>query len=235
MNIYIDESGSINGHNNENDRLFFITLIQVENDNSDKLRKMYKRFVSSHFEHLKKIDKRGKMFRNNKFVELKGSQLDPQTKHEFIYYFARYNLFNIHLIILDNKYINPKFFINKSRSFNYMLCKTLTLLTAEGCFCSENYNIQLDERNEKLENKTFLENYLNTEIYLGTDCNTTFSVQYFDSSKNPLIQIADVFSNIFYSSIHTKTYDEDIQFLKENGYLKSANIFPPEVDNVFKI
>ncbi len=52
---------------------------------------------------------------------------------------------------------------------------------------------QLDERNERVENKSFLENYLNTELSLSGQVAGNFSVSYFDSACNKFVQIADYF------------------------------------------
>lgn len=56
MKIYIDESGTIN--NKLKNEYFIITLIVP--DNSNTLKKSYKRFVSSNLKELKKIDNKGK-------------------------------------------------------------------------------------------------------------------------------------------------------------------------------
>lgn len=54
MNIYIDESGTIN--NQFKNEYFIITLIIP--DNSNTLKRSYKRFVSSNLKELKRIDKK---------------------------------------------------------------------------------------------------------------------------------------------------------------------------------
>ena len=54
MNIYIDESGTIN--NQLKNEYFIITLIIP--DNSNALKRSYKRFVASNLEELKRIDNR---------------------------------------------------------------------------------------------------------------------------------------------------------------------------------
>lgn len=97
MNIYIDESGSINNHSSSN-KYFVIAMIHVLD--KDGLKRAYKRFVSSNFEKLKILDtekrdsqnniilKSGnKMFNNNKFKELKGAQFDREMKQKFLNFF----------------------------------------------------------------------------------------------------------------------------------------------------
>ena len=92
----------------------------------------------------------------------------------------------------------------------------------------DDIHLQLDERNEKTETIHFLENYLNTELSLGGTTKGKFTVNYFDSSNNKFIQIADVFSNLFYSQLHTGGYGDEIQLLKNNNILKFVFVFPPE-------
>lgn len=90
MNIYIDESGSINNHI-PNNKFFVIALIHVLDKNG--LARAYKRFVSSNHDRLLELDQEkvnpstgkvmrsgGKMFINNKFEELKGAQFDREMK-----------------------------------------------------------------------------------------------------------------------------------------------------------
>lgn len=90
MIFYIDESGSINNHLSHN-KHFVIALVRVLNKKS--LKRSYKRFVSSNYDRLLELDKDkyhpktgklikegGKMFSNETFKELKGSQFDKEMK-----------------------------------------------------------------------------------------------------------------------------------------------------------
>lgn len=86
--------------------------------------------------------------------------------------------------------------------------------------------MQLDERNEKTETKYFLENYLNTELVMGGITTGKFDVKYFGSSDNILIQLADVFSNLYYSQLQTGAYEEEFRKLEEAKILKSIFEFP---------
>ena len=95
-----------------------------------------------------------------------------------------------------------------------------------GYLQSEDCILQLDERNEKTESKYFLENYLNTELSMNGTTNGKFAVQYFDSANNNIIQIADVFANLYYSHMKTGGYKEDIQKLKDAKILKCLFKFP---------
>ena len=78
MNIYIDESGSINNtfdikHN------FVIALVSPTDDSS--LRRSYKRYVSSHLNDLRNNAKYpDRLFLNDKFKEIKGSAMTVEQK-----------------------------------------------------------------------------------------------------------------------------------------------------------
>lgn len=53
-----------------------------------------------------------------------------------------------------------------------------------------------------------------------------FEVKYFDSSDNKLIQVADVFANLFYSHLQTGAYEEEFSKLEKEGMLKFIFEFP---------
>ena len=225
MNIYIDESGSINNKINKN-KDFIIALIVPTNKKS--LERVYKRFISSNLEVLKSIDKNNKMFRNGKFRELKGAQLDKPLKQKFVRFFSEKKHFEIYYIRIKNRYLSEDFCKNTARVFNYVLRLTLQHLIINNFINQEDINLQLDERNEKTETKYFLENYLNTELFLGGITKGKFTVCYFDSANNKFIQIADVFSNLLFSQILTNSYDEEMKILKEKDILKFIFEFPPK-------
>lgn len=224
MNIYIDESGSINNKLKPN-RDFIITLI-VPTDKK-RLERTYKRFVSRNHDNLKTLDKDNKMFLNGKFHELKGSQFDKPMKQKFVQFFSKEKHFEIYYIHIKNCNLSDDFCNNTARAFNYVMRLALQYLITNNFLNQENYNLQLDERNEKTETKHFLENYLNTELSLGGVTNGKFTVCYFDSANNKFIQIADVFSNIFYSQLLTNAYSNEIKLLIDNDILKFIFEFPP--------
>jgi hypothetical protein len=53
-----------------------------------------------------------------------------------------------------------------------------------------------------------------------------FSVTYYDSSDNNLIQIADIFANLYYSHLQTGGYADEIKKLENAGILKFVFEFP---------
>ena len=236
MVIYIDESGSINNHISGNE-YFIIALVRVLD--KDSIKKSYKRFVSSNFDRLlmlhcdkvkpstgQVIKEGGKMFCKGNFRELKGSQLDKKMKQKFVDFFVQKHSFELYYIIIDNKKLTDRFCENTARVFNYTLRLGLEYFISTGYLQSEDCILQLDERNEKTESKYFLENYLNTELSMNGTTGGKFAVQYFDSANNNIIQIADVFANLYYSHMKTGGYKEYIQKLKDAKILKCLFKFP---------
>lgn len=227
MNIYIDESGSINNELPEG-RDFVITLIKI--NEKDKVWRIHKRFVSSNLDRLRQLDDNarnpGKMFFNGDFKELKGSQFDPAMKHKFVEYFSRNSLFEIYYIQIHNHKLKNRLCSNTARAFNYTLKLALDFFISNGYLPDEDYVLQIDERNERTETKHFLETYLNTELHMSNKAEGDFQVHYFDSCNNRGIQIADVFSNLYYSSLFTDEYKQDLENLRQKGILKYVFQFP---------
>ena len=236
MNIYIDESGSINNHAPYN-KDFIIALVHVTN--KDAVKRAYKRFVSANHDRLLELDKDklhpetgevvkegGKMFVNGNFHELKGSQFDKKMKQSFVDFFSRKQTFEIYYIKISNSKLTDQFCENTARVFNYSLKLALEYFIRKGLLPNEDCILQLDERNEKTETKYFLENYLNTELPMNGTATGKFAVSYFDSSNNCLIQLADVFANLYYSHLQTGGYEEEIKKLKDCGILKFIFEFP---------
>lgn len=236
MNIYVDESGSINNHSSDN-KYFVIAMVHVKDKKG--LERAYKRFVSSHIERLKELDEEkvdsksgkvlksgGKMFVNGKFKELKGAQFDREMKKEFITFFSKRNYFDVYYIEVVNEKLTDKICKNTARVFNYPIKLALSYFIQKGFLPNEDCILQLDERNEKTEAKYFLENYLNTELPLNGIYDGEFQVSYFDSSCNKFIQIADVFANLFYSQLKTNGYDREFEQLKKDNIIKYIFKFP---------
>ena len=167
-----------------------------------------------------------KMFHAGKFVELKGSQFDPDMKRKFLEFISRNNYFEVYFIRLSNQKLTDEFCQNTARVFNYSLRLALQYFIGKGLLPDERCDIQSDERNERPDAKRFLENYLNTELMLSGCATGPFSVQYFPSENIRFIQIADVFANWYYSQLLTGAYTDEYVELKKNGIIKGIFDFP---------
>lgn len=228
ISMYIDESGSIHPTSQKLNRYFVIGIV-IPKD-SKKLKRVYKTFIRKNIEELKKLDTERKMFdTNNKFIELKGSSMDKTMKLKFMEFFCQNNLFEVRYIILDNNLLDSRFIKNKARTFNYLLKIFLINSIKKKYIADKEIFLQIDERNVKTDSKYSLEDYLNQELLLNDNLIDNIQVQYFDSSQNYFIQIADVFSNIMYSNLITKgSYHECIEKLQRDKYILPAFIFPKE-------
>lgn len=228
MNLYIDESGSIN--NKLRDKPFVISIIYVQD--FKKLSQIFKRFVSSNFNELKRLDSEsnekssGKMFINGKFRELKGSQFSPELKKKFVEFFTKQKYFELFYIKIDNSELTDKICENTARAFNFSLKLALSTFFEKKIIPNEDCLIQLDERNERTDAKNFLENYLNTEFCLNGISEKHFVAKYLDSANCPFIQIADIFANLYYSQLNTNAYSDEIKKLDERNILKYIFEFP---------
>lgn len=239
INFYIDESGSMNNTNIQHNPVFIIGIIVPKDP--DKLKRVFKRFISSNIEELRKLDnakrkkdeqgnylERGRMFdENGKFIELKGVCLTRTFKMKFIDYFCKNNLFEVFYIKIDNSKIKYGLYDNKARAFNYVLRLAMNDFIKQGFIPIDDYTFQIDERNEKTNSIHFLQEYLNTELFYASGIyGKHINVTYFDSATNAIIQIADMFSNIMYSNCINGKYEEVLERLKSEGYIKSVYNFP---------
>ena len=86
--------------------------------------------------------------------------------------------------------------------------------------------LQIDERNTKTKSRFFLEEYLQTEFTPRNIVRGRVTVQYFDSADNFGVQIADVFSNLYYSHLMTHNYVDTFDMLKREGIIHNIFQFP---------
>ena len=237
ISMYIDESGSIHPTSGKLNRYFIIGIVIPKDP--VRLKRVYKLFIRKNINYLKKLDKDNKMFREDgKFIELKGSSMDRELKLEFINFFCKNNLFEVRYIILDNNNLEERFIKNKARTFNYLIKIFLINSFKRKYIKDKEIFLQIDERNVKTESKFSLEDYLNQELILNDNILENIQVQYFDSSQNCFVQIADVFSNIMYSDLITNgNYRKEIEKLQEERYILPPFIFPKKKfeNNIKKI
>ncbi len=174
------------------------------------------------------MDKDTKMFYDNgKFKELKGSCFTANMKRKFINFFCQNELFEIYYIVCDNKKVKDYFYNNTARAFNYLLKLSIEHFTKyKQISVKENY-LYIDERNVKTETRSTLREYLNTELVTGNHIQEKFHVEYCQSETRELIQIADVFSNIYYTNlIANNCFSNEINKMKSEKYLAGEFFFP---------
>ncbi|MBQ8433432.1 MAG: DUF3800 domain-containing protein, partial [Clostridia bacterium] len=160
INLYVDESGSMTTKYTDYSPHFIIAIVHPKNARA--LKSTYRRFVKSHMDELREADKGGKMFANGKFKELKGSEFTPALKKAFVDYFCRDKQFQLFYIVIDNKHVGPNLYKNTARGFNYCLKLALAYFMHKRWLpTTEDINIQIDERNQKTNTKSSLQEYLN--------------------------------------------------------------------------
>lgn len=222
--IYIDESGTMTNKNHRNLPYFIITKVLVKD--RKKLKQVLKRFIKKNLEILKIADTNNKMFENDKFKELKGSCLTPELKISLAKYLCQNNLFEVFYIRINNSDIDDRLYGNTARAFNYMLGLSFSYHLRKGNLKDDSYHLQIDNRNIKTHALKSLEDYLYTKLSLDEGLVREIKVDYFDSEINSLIQIADFFSNLYYSEVMTKKYTGIFEEFREQGYFYDEFVFP---------
>lgn len=226
--FYIDESGSMTKkHLNYYKNKYFVICI-IMPKNKDRLKRTFKRFVSSNFDNLKKMDKDKKMFYDSgKFKELKGSCFTSDMKRKFISFFCQNELFEIYYIICDNNKVKDYFYNNTARAFNYLIKLSFEHFTKYKYISAKGNYLFIDERNVRTETRATLEEYLNTELVTGSHIQEDFYVEYCQSETRELIQIADVFANICYTNLITNNcFLNEIYKMKNEKYIVGEFFFP---------
>ncbi len=226
--FYIDESGSMTKKhlNYYKNKCFIVCIIMPKN--KDKLKRVYKRFVSKNLEELRKLDKAKKMFYSSgKFKELKGSCFTAKMKRKFINFFCQNELFEIYYIICDNKKVKKFFYKNTSRAFNYLIKLSFEHFTNYKHIKKSTNYLFIDERNVRTDTKATLEEYLNIELVTGSHIQNGFFVEYCQSESRELIQIADVFANIYFSNlISDNCFFSELSKIRKEKYIVNEFFFP---------
>lgn len=217
INCYIDESGSMTKKYAKSFPFFVICIINVLD--ASKLKHLYKTlFIKDKSLFVKSND--------NKY-ELKGARLTKEQKVYLANYFNRPGLLEVFYIKVINENLNnDQLYCNKARAFNYLIAKDFEHLFIKKLLFYDEYFLYIDNRNIKNDSKKSLEDYLNIKLSFENYFATRFRAQYYDSKNVKLIQIADFFSNLFYSDLITSNYECSIVKLIKNRVIKDIFIFP---------
>ena len=224
--LYIDESGTMTTDYCNDFPYFIISVVRIRDNKT--LKRKIKRFVSRHLEELKANDKSLRMFKDGKFKELKGSALTVEMKIKFANYLMNCgNMFEVDIIKIENKRVNPATYDNTARAFNYFLDLFLTYRSHLGNYPFDDYLLQIDERNVKTDARRSLEDYLSIELCLKQKLFNKIQVSYFDSCDNSFVQLSDFFANLYFSYLKgSSKYKKIIAELKTNNILRDDFIFP---------
>jgi hypothetical protein len=224
--LFLDESGSMTVEHSDTNGFFVIAIVNVYD--RKKLKRAFKRFISKKKSELKSMDKDNKMFNGENFIELKGSSLIPAFKIEFAEYLMKNNLFQVLYIRVDNsRLIDGKLYECKARAFNYILKCALTFYGHQNKIKNDKCLLQIDERNTKTYSINSLEEYLWLDLVIEKQIYQDIEVSYFHSEDNIGIQVADFFSNLYFSYLHNPVYYKNIiDKLRSNDIILDNFIFP---------
>ena len=226
--FYVDESGSMTkkGLKYLYNQYFVICVVNVKQHKL--LKRAYKRFVSANLDLLRRDDKHHNMFyKSGKFKELKGSFMSKELKVKFADYFCRYNYIELYYICCSNQLADDYFYTNKARAFNYLVRLCIEYNSSNSNLKKDYNHFHIDERNVSTRTIATLEEYLCIELVTVKHLQLGFTVEYHQSDVEELIQIADVFSNLYYSYIvKGKMYDNEIKYMRKNNYIKNEFYFP---------
>ena len=207
-------------------KCFVICIVRVIN--KKRLKRVFKRYISNNIKLLRSLDINHKMFYDNgNFKEIKGSCLTLEVKKRFLEYFCRNNLFEVFYIVSNNRKVKEYFYDNTARSFNYLLKLCFEYYSRKNKILPCYNYLYIDERNVRTETRSTLEEYLNTELVTASHAQLGFKVEYCQSEARELIQIADVFANIYYSNLITiNSFSDCLKKIRKDGYIAGEFMFP---------
>ena len=105
------------------------------------------------------------------------------------------------IVVLDLKAAESRLKQSSSRAFNFLIARYLSKYykSRSKFYGAKQLSLFVDERNVATGAKFTLGEYLNTEYNIEDPiCDGEIAVQYLDSKKRNLIQLADFLANTFY-------------------------------------
>lgn len=235
--IFVDESGSITKKINRN-KYFVICMVFTK----DKI-KLNRAFRKENIRLAKKYPKLGKMLSDNK--EIKGKDITERRKNELYKNMVeKYgDLFELGVIVLDNRYTSTQLSLEKARCFNFLIQEYMSHYFRNHCrffdrkntIC-ENINFTIDERNVKTNAKHKLDGYLTSHLKaFDPICTKTINVAYTDSKNVALVQFADYIANTFLRNMkRIKSSCQNVSLLQNNLCDKRIFVFPVGYDIYMK-
>lgn len=227
--IFVDESGSITKEINWN-KYFVICMVFTK----DKI-KLNRAFRKENIKLAKKYPKLGKMLNDNK--EIKGNNITEKRKYELYKNMVeKYgDLFELGIIVLDNRYTSTQLSLEKARCFNFLIQEYMGNYFRHHCrffdrknTVCENINFMIDERNVKTNAKHKLDGYLTSHLKVFDPiCTKTINVAYTDSKNVALVQFADYIANTFLRNMkRIKESNQNVSLLQKNLCDNRIFVFP---------
>ncbi len=185
--LFLDESGNL--HKNSPDRYFVIGGIFT--NNYDDIKKSYV-----------EINRELKEKLNMDFdTELKAAYLNMEEKMDIVVKLQQMNGMYIVGVIVDKEKIGVK--IEEIHLYyNYIIGKLLDYLVKIGLIKTSEKDylfINIDKSSMKIEDINSLEMYLKIHFNIERKMKFELNVAYWDSSKNYMIQVADIMCNTIWN------------------------------------
>ena len=185
--LFLDESGNL--HKNSPDRFFVIGGIFT--NNYDDIKKSYV-----------EINRELKEKLNMDFdTELKAAYLNMEEKMDIVIKLQQMNGMYIVGVIVDKEKIGVK--IEEIHLYyNYIIGKLLDYLVKIGLIKTNEKDylfINIDKSSMKIEDINSLEMYLKIHFNIERKMKFELNVAYWDSSKNYMIQVADIMCNTIWN------------------------------------
>ena len=185
--LFLDESGNL--HKNSPDRYFVIGGIFT--NNYDDIKKSYV-----------EINRELKEKLNMDFdTELKAAYLNMEEKMDIVIKLQQMNGMYIVGVIVDKEKIGVK--IEEIHLYyNYIIGKLLDYLVKIGLIKTNEKDylfINIDKSSMKIEDINSLEMYLKIHFNIERKMKFELNVAYWDSSKNYMIQVADIMCNTIWN------------------------------------
>lgn len=190
--LFLDESGNL--HKNSPDRFFVIGGIFT--NNYDDIKKSYV-----------EINRELKEKLNMDFdTELKAAYLNMEEKMDIVIKLQQMNGMYIVGVIVDKEKIGVK--IEEIHLYyNYIIGKLLDYLVKIGLIKTNEKDylfINIDKSSMKIEDINSLEMYLKIHFNIERKMKFELNVAYWDSSKNYMIQVADIMCNTIWNIAQSK-------------------------------
>ena len=212
--FYIDESGVMDTkHIGKGLRYFVICLVRIIDKN------VIKRTYKSIFKQHKSEDIKW---------EMHGCKFRKGEKWRIVDQFIKPGALEVYYILVDNsKIIEEDLYINKALAFNYLLDRNFLALLKSNKINKGEYELYIDNRNVAVKSYHSLEDYLTISLKIQNKLIDNIKVEYCDSKEQIGVQIADIFSNVFFSYLmNPKGYIQLIKKLEKNKIIKSLFRFP---------
>ncbi len=206
--LFLDESGNL--HKNSPDRYFVIGGIYTNN---------YADIKKSYVEINRELKERLNM---DIETELKAAYLNMDEKMDIVIKLQKMDGMYIVGIIVDKQKIGIA--IDQIHLYyNYIIRKLLDYLIKIRLIKIEkgqNLYLNIDKSSMKIEDINSLEMYLKTHFNIEKKYGLNIDVSYWDSSKNYMVQVADIMCNTIWNICQTKNPHRMFRSLNKNNRLR---------------